>query len=94
MTEIRSLHRRRLMLMISTAFTGVAGAAGRAGAAPPPLAILSLVPGLSKTRRPVKPFLIPDYRNNPFLTPIGKQFTAAKRNRPTPGLVTGHGVDQ
>ena len=94
MTEIRLMHRRRLMLLMSTAFTGVAGEAGKAGAAPPPLAVLSLVPGLSKTRRPVKTFSIPDYRNNPFLTPIGKPFTAAERNRPKPGPVTGHGVDQ
>jgi hypothetical protein len=88
------MRRRRLMLLISTALTGVAGVAGQAGAAPPPLAILALVPGLSKTRRPVKPFAILDYRNNPFLTPIGKPFTAAERRRPTPGAVIGHGVNQ
>ena len=92
---IRSIDRRRALLLISTALSGVAGAAGRATAARPPLPIFSLVPGLSKTNRPVKAFAIPDYKNNPFLRPIGKPFTAAERNsHPTPGAVTGHGVSQ
>ena len=95
MTEFRSMHRRRMMLLIGTALSGAAGAAHKAGAAPPPLPIFSVVPSLSKSRRPAKAFTIPDYRNNPFLKPIGKPFTVVEQNhRPKPGQVTGHGVTQ
>jgi hypothetical protein len=57
------------------------------------LPVSKLAPTLSKTSRPQPPYVLRDFANNPFVTPVGGQLPPGQQRKATAAAVHGPGVD-